>query len=41
VFSLLVGGGAFSCLSLMIAMAAKAFIYRLRREKNGSTEAMS
>jgi hypothetical protein len=39
VFSLLVGGGAFSCLSLMIAMAAKGVIYRLKREKNEAEEA--
>ncbi|WP_420234199.1 MFS transporter [Pseudomonas sp. ABY48] len=39
VFSLLVGGGAFSCLSLMIAMAAKTAIYKLKREKNDAEEA--
>lgn len=34
VFSLVLGGGAFTCLSLIIVMAAKTMLYQLRRMKN-------
>lgn len=33
-FSLVLGGGAFMCLSLMVAMAAKTMLYQLRWMKN-------